>query len=225
MQGDSLRPRVPWARLLGPVVVMAMLAAGFFVARAQETGTGTPGRPAAIHAGTCDNFEPAALFSLDDVVLRTDFDDDDDDDDGRAGQGGLIGSANAVPVAHSDTEINANFGALIGQPHVVVVFDSAANADSVIACGEIGGFSADDEDLAFGLTERNGSGHYGIAVLDDDDDDNEVEVDIYLASPGAVPGAAATGQQSSAPSDDDDDFDDDFDDDGFDDDGIDDDNP
>jgi len=67
----------------------------------------------------------------------------------------------------------------------------AAADGTVVACGEIGGYLYEDEDLYIGLRGQNGSGVAGIALIEGDDDDAELDVTIFLVT-DAASGAAAT---------------------------------
>ncbi|MBA3275472.1 MAG: hypothetical protein H0T72_06735 [Chloroflexia bacterium] len=121
-----------------------------------------------------------------------DGDDGDDDSGARPGirafqgsGGGFVGPDDASVVEGSeDSNVGIDLATLLGEPHVIAVFESEGS-DTIIACGSIGGFASgdDDVDLAVGLREQNDSGFAGIALLDDDDDDddNELDVDVYIA--------------------------------------------
>lgn len=123
-----------------------------------------------------------------------DEDDGDDSDDGSgsrgigtdayqtSGGGQFAGADDASVVEGSeDSAVGTGLDVLLAEPHVIAVFESDGTS-TIIACGAIGGFvSADDDDLAVGLREQNGSGYAGVALLDDDDDDDELDVDVYIA--------------------------------------------
>ncbi len=119
-----------------------------------------------------------------------DGDDGDDDSGSRPGilafqgsGGQFVGPEDASVVEGSeDSDVGTDLATLLGEPHVIAVFESEGS-DTIIACGSIGGFASgdDDVDLAVGLREQNDSGFAGIALLDDDDDDNELDVDVYIA--------------------------------------------
>jgi hypothetical protein len=208
---------VAWASRLGLLVLVAVMAiaAQATAAKAQGTDTDTR-RPAAIQSGTCDSpgdvvFELNSLVVLqpqsgdadDDDTGDDDADDDDagDDDNGQTPQGQtslgqFVGPESASVVERSDdTEIRTSLDDLVGSPHVVTIFESEGS-ETIIACGEIGGFvfsddDDDDEDLVIGLREQGDSGFAGVAAFDDEDDDSELDVDLYLARD--VTGAATTG--------------------------------
>ncbi len=208
MSLPSFTPRLRWSRRLGTLVA-ALLIATFGAGAWGQIAAGQADESAAIHAGSCADLNMDPVHSLTQVRLGGGANaDDDDDDDVQAGRTGDIGGANVEPVAFSETEIDGRIDSLVQQPHVVVIWDSA-DRGGVLACGEIGGFPVDDDDLAFGLEEQNGSGYYGIAFLDNEDDDNEVEVKLYLVSPGAMASAGPdiTGTSDSLAGDDNDDDD------------------
>jgi hypothetical protein len=218
MTSVSLLSRIGLPRVIGSFVALAVLGGGLLMTEAQNA-TGTPARPAAIYAGSCDNFSAEPIQTLNDLSLRADFDDDDNDND-QGRRYSRVGGPNAVPVAFSHTDTGLRFSDLTERSYVLIVRESSSRQDQIIACGEIGGYFVDDDDLAFGLSEHGGSGFYGIAKLDDADDDDRVELKVFLASPGAVigeeeisegttSGAVTGGQQGTGVVDDDDDFDDD----------------
>ena len=157
------------------------------------SNTGNPSTPAP-GSGTGDG---GGDDNADDGLGGDDAGDDDgddgdgDDDSGsrpgiRAFQGsggGFVGPDDASVVEGSeDSNVGIDLATLLGEPHVIAVFESEGS-DTIIACGSIGGFASgdDDVDLAVGLREQNDSGFAGIALLDDDDDDNELDVDVYIA--------------------------------------------
>jgi len=153
------------------------------------SNTGDPSTPA---PGTGDD---GGDDNADDGLGGDDTGDDDgddgDDDSGSRpgilafqGSGGqFVGPEDASVVEGSeDSDVGTDLATLLGEPHVIAVFESEGS-DTIIACGSIGGFASgdDDVDLAVGLREQNDSGFAGIALLDDDDDDNELDVDVYIA--------------------------------------------
>jgi len=159
------------------VLIITVLALAGAATQAQQTeGTDTI-RPASIHSGTCD--APGDLvFALRDVVV------------GPESRGSLefVGASGAFVVEGSATsDLPTTLVDLTNAPHLIAVFESEGS-DTLVACGEIGGFTVpNDDDLDIGLREQGDSGFAGVALIDGDDDDNEVDVDIYLAR--AVSGA------------------------------------
>jgi hypothetical protein len=160
-------------------LALPMLVLGS-TAYAQQVGSTDTARPVTIRAGDC--LAPGEVVAeLRDLVV------------GPNDRGALefVGAQGASVVEESETTVpSVTLPDLTGSPHAIVVRESEGS-DTVIACGEIGGFVvSNDEDLAVGLRSQNDSGFGGIALLDGDDDDNEVDVDVYLAATAA--GNAAT---------------------------------
>ncbi len=161
--------------------------------RGGGSNTGNPSTPApGSGTGDDDGDDNADDGRGDDDAGDDDGDDGDGDDDSgsrpgiRAFQGsggGFVGPDDASVVEGSeDSNVGIDLARLLGEPHVIAIFESEGS-DTIIACGSIGGFASgdDDVDLAVGLREQNDSGFAGIALLDDDDDDNELDVDVYIA--------------------------------------------
>ena len=168
------------ARLLAIPAVVGALTLGAVAngAFAQDGTTANAPQSAGIFAGTCDA-PGASAFALNDVALT--------DDDGRQPSGDPVGAAGAAEVLISDTQLNGtNIDALIGQPHVLVVNGADGTA---VACGEIGGYLYENEDLYIGLRAQNGSAVAGVALIEGDDDDDEIDVTVYLVAEAAA-GAA-----------------------------------
>lgn len=163
-----------------PAVVGALALGAVANGTFAQNGTTANAPPTAgIFAGTCDA-PGASAFALNDVALT--------DDDGRQPSGDPVGAAGAAEVLISDTQLNgANIDTLIGQPHVLVVNGADGTA---VACGEIGGYLYENEDLYVGLRAQNDSGVAGVALIEGDDDDNELDVTVYLVTEAA--GGAAT---------------------------------
>lgn len=168
-----------WQWFSGPLMVLfalSALAAAMNVSWARAQGEGDPPHPAHIHTGTCDNLGDI-VAPLDDVALRT--------------AGESFGAASAIPVTESETEVPLALGDILGAPHAVNIHESADAIQRYIACGDIGGRVVDGK-LTIGLRELNGSGHSGVAVLEDDDD--QTGVTVYLAEAGAPAG----GEEAAA---------------------------
>lgn len=157
---------------------IALLAAGLAIfavtattAQTQQSEGADTVRPASIHTGSCAS--PGELvFELRDLVVGPD----------SRGTLEFVGAEGASVVEGSETTVRSTtLPDLTAAPHLIAVFESEGS-DTIIACGEIGGFTVShDDDLAIGLRQQNGSGFGGVALLDSDDEDNEVDVDIYLA--------------------------------------------
>lgn len=217
---------VAWTRRVGLLMLVAVMAIAAQATTVQAQGTDTDTRrPAAIQSGTCDN-PGEVVFELNNlVVLQSQTGDDDDDaddgtpsgdddadddnadgdddaddaDDWQTSQGEFVGPEGASVVERSDdTEIQTSLDELVAAPHVVTIFESEGS-ETIIACGEIGGFvfsddDDDDEDLVIGLREQGDSGFAGVAAFDDEDDDSELDVDLYLARDAT--GSSTTGKST-----------------------------
>lgn len=151
----------------GALAIGALIATGFGSTRAQEedlpSGAAAGLPTGEIVAGTCDALgEP--LYQVDGSA------------GGDDGVGERVGPGGATAMLYSISELDARFDDLLAAPHALVVPPSAVGAP--VACGDIGGF-VDDDGLAIGLGQPEGSGLSGVAMLWDDDD--RVEVELYLA--------------------------------------------
>lgn len=176
-----------WTFVIAPVATLALLASltmalGSPRARAQEASEAP--HPAHIHPGTCDDLGDI-LAPLSDVAAIT--------------AGEPQGSASAVPVEVSLSEVQPALSDLLAAPHAINIHESADAIQNYIACGDIGGRVVDGK-LTIGLQERNGSGYSGVAVLEEDD--NDTDVSVYLTRQGtgaAEQQAAVTSTNAPAP--------------------------
>ena len=77
------------------------------------------------------------------------------------------GSAIALAVAVSFSTVDVSLDTLLGSEHAVVIRvpDGSAGAESILACGEIGGARQLDGTLAVGLRDAGQSGVSGVAYL------------------------------------------------------------
>ncbi len=155
-----------WSALGLPVamlVVLAVLAVSF-----QASAQADSPHPAHIHEGSCDNLGDV-VAPLDNVSFA------------EASQ--VEGSASAIPVKVSDTDVELSLSDILANPHAINIHESDDNIQEYIACGDIGGPVRDGE-LLIGLRQLNESGHTGVAILEEDDEETKVE--IYLIEPGTV---------------------------------------
>lgn len=157
---------------LGAFLVGGMSLTGIGVALAQEAEV--PAHPAHIHAGTCDDLNPAPLETLSFVsVLQS----DSEDEDANTPKGVLT----AGRVLLSSTEgVEMSMDDILAEAHSINIHLSEAEIDTYIACGEIGGVPVDG-DLYIGIRDVNGSGYSGVAKLSEDGDNTNV--DIFLTEP------------------------------------------
>jgi uncharacterized cupredoxin-like copper-binding protein len=150
-----------------------------------------PGRPAHIHAGTCDDLDPNPLAPLTDVGAPT---------------GTAAGPADVTPVEVSVTTVPLDLATILAADHSINVHLSQEEADVYIACGEIGGIGLDAAgSLAIGLREQNESGFSGVAYLTPNvADATQTDVSVFLAeglheddepTDEATEEAAATGDE------------------------------
>lgn len=157
---------------LGALLVGGMAAGGMGVVMAQDAEV--PAHTAHIHAGTCDDLDPAPKAPLSYVsVLQS----ESDDENANMPQGVLT----AGRVLLSSTEgVELSMEDILASAHSINIHLSDAEIDTYIACGEIGGVVVDG-DLYIGLRDVNGSGYSGVARLSEDGD--STNVDIFLTEP------------------------------------------
>ena len=155
-------------RLLGSLVLGALVATGIAPAAAQDDDAASPG--AEIRAGSCDELGAEPLYALN--GFTTGFFEEDDADEAAVER---VGAESAVAMVSSTTELETTFADLLADPHAIVV---GTEAEQPIACGEIGGYFADDAVLV-GVRATEGADLAGVAFLWDDDD--EVTVELHVA--------------------------------------------
>ncbi len=137
------------------------------------------GRPARIHAGTCEDFR-GVVHILTGVGAET-------------APGGTpvpqpeqVGAADAFPVALSKTTVPVALTDLAEGEHAIVVYESDEAMDRPVACGAVGGpltsqmpgMTMPGDELAVWLAGEGGSGLAGVAVLEANGRDTIVR--IYL---------------------------------------------
>ncbi len=91
---------------------------------------------------------------------------------------GSIGAMSAVAVSISTTTIAAPIAELATGGYAINIQKSEQNAQTSVACGDIGGPMLDG-DLIVGLQQLHNSGDVGVAVLHPDTD-NRTTVSLYL---------------------------------------------
>lgn len=148
---------------------------------------GTDGLPAGLYTGSCADLQPgdagkpvAALTSP------------------RLPTGERVGAADAVQVATSFTALSVPFEQVVDGTHVVAAFD-AADPDTVVACGAIGGALDDNGALTVGL--RPVAGMAGVAYISPGDNGSTV-VSLFVADlmgNGVQPTAASTEPAADTP--------------------------
>ena len=132
-------------------------------AQVAQQGEG-PALEAAIFPGSCDDLGAEPAFALRDVEFQE-----------------AVAGEPATPVRTSYSTVEATLDDLVGDEHAVNV---SVGAESV-ACGELGGEGAGEENLFAGLREANGSGLAGIVWLSADDDATRVTVMVAEGLTGA----------------------------------------
>lgn len=148
--------RHPVRALVAALAAAALLATGVVA----QVGTPTaetlasPSYPVSIHAGTCDNPTAQPIGpTLDTEVAGLD-------------DGERVGISDEPPVLTASGKVDGSLDDLTGTPHVVAVHASAEDYGTIVACGEIAGYTEDGR-LVFALRSVDGSDVSGIAILDD----------------------------------------------------------
>jgi hypothetical protein len=178
--------RHAYAGFAAAVLGLGLVMSGAIVGTAQEaTPVPVAGRPAHIHAGTCDTLDPNPLFPLTAV---------------GAPAGTASGSTDATQVEISFTTVPVDLATLLASDNAINVHLSAEDADVYIACGEIGGVPTDAVgSLAIGLREQNDSGFSGVAFLTPNGaDPTQTDVSVFLAADLAEDGAGAVEDDGDA---------------------------
>ncbi len=142
------------------------------------------GHPAHIHDGLCPDPGPivAGLSDVSDQFAV----------DGQPAGGDTMGAVTSVPVMVSVTTVPMGVKEIADGRHSINVHESAAQMGTYIACGDAGGTLIGGADLAFGLTEQNGSGVNGTAwVHDRGDGSSTVYLFLTSSAQGGTPGASA----------------------------------
>jgi hypothetical protein len=132
--------------------------------------------PAHIHDGLC----PApgdVVQPLSDLVIGTDA---------------AVGVPSATPVEVSASRVEMSLDDILSAERSINVHESQDAMDVYIACGDIGGQMLGDNALAIGLAELNGSGHRGVAWLQDNGD-GSTNVQVFLINESFVEGDGGQG--------------------------------
>lgn len=169
-------------------VALALGGGGIVLARPTTPVPGLAERPAHVHAGTCTDHDADLAFPLAGVAFVVKP---------------VVGAASSLPVAQSVTNLDVALDDLIETAHAIDVHASAADLETVIDCGDIGGpvtvTDGGTRELAVGLGEQSASGSTGVALLREGRDGGTT-VSIYLTTPKAQdvgtppPGGAATDE-------------------------------
>jgi len=155
---------------------LILLATGLFISQrgviAQDVAES---HPAHIHSGNCTELGDV-VYPLSDVSELSLV-------NGTPIAGAAAGAADSVPVALSGTTVAAPLADLLASPFAINIHESADNIGNYIACGTVGGALIGTSDVAFGLSELNGSGYSGVATLHDNGD-GTTAVSVYLTEAG-----------------------------------------
>jgi hypothetical protein len=137
-------------------------------------------RPAELRSGTCA--APGDLvMALANLVVS---------------YGDPQGQTTAAPVEESGTIVPYTIADLLADNHIVTVLESAEAAETMVACGEIGGTRNPDGTLASGMRGVNGSGLSGIVYFTPNLDFENTLVTILLVNDGS---AAAPAEIETEP--------------------------
>lgn len=125
------------------------------------------GRPARLHAGSCDEFRGV-------VYMLTGVGAEATPDGTPVAAPERVGPESAALVASSETEVPVPLSELIADERAIVVYQSDEAMDRVVACGNVGGLLSGQmpgmtmpgDELAVWLAEADGSGLSGIALLE-----------------------------------------------------------
>jgi len=118
--------------------------------------------------------------------------------DGVPAAGEPQGSAAAVPVDGSLTNVAMSFADLVGSPHAIVVLASADDGHEAMACGDIGGHLIGPSVFPVGLAQVDDSGTWGVAILQDNGD-GTTEVGIYVVKDQRGDGAEDHDHEVASP--------------------------
>lgn len=118
----------------------------------------------------------------------------------------LVGVASATPVEIRSTTVQLALDDILAGEHSINAHQSADEMDLYIACGDIGGQMLGEDGLAIGLAEQNGSGHQGVAWLNDNGD-GTTQILVFLMETTLVagpdgspaPGESMTPDETTVP--------------------------
>lgn len=150
---------------------------------------------ARIVAGTCEDSGQETVVQLADLTYGLG---EETGTDTAGAAMVMAGSPETVLVATGVTQLEMTAQELTGQPHAVAILASSAGNDGdPIACGVIGGV-APEQNLFFGLPERDDSGYAGISWLNTTDDRALLTLMLTSLAPPAPALAPATATPGAA---------------------------
>lgn len=136
----------------------AALALAFSGSAAMAQDTSDPSHPVHIHSGTCEQ--------LGDVVFPLSHISDELLVAGEPAAGDQVGASSEDGLRVSITTVEAALSDITGAEHAINAHMSDDDIGTYIACGNVAG-TLIDQSLAFRLNEQSGSGHQGVAWLED----------------------------------------------------------
>ena len=196
------------SRLLLSTLLAVLFGGGLASVSAQDATPAagfdpTVRSPAHVHVGTCD--DPGdVVFPLADVGYGQPLSLDPRAASPAAVTASVVGSGAFNAAAVSATTIAATLDELVGGAHAIDVHRGAVGGEGTepetrVVCGAVGGFRSDD-DLVFGLQERNGSNYGGVAWLHDNGD-GTTTVFVFLVS-GLIEAGGGAGAGAAEPPED-----------------------
>jgi len=141
--------------------------------------------PTHLHSGDCDNLSAEPVERLADLLLPEWVAGLSGGDDT-----GIVAADFGnppIPVAAATTEVNIPLADIVAGKHAInVESPNADKPEDSAACANIGGVVDEHGDLFVGLSESNGSGHYGIVWLHDNG--TSTTIVVFLAHPEEATG-------------------------------------
>jgi hypothetical protein len=136
------------------------------------------GMPAGLYAGTCANGGLGErIAQLNGPMLP---------------EGAQQGATDAIPVRIGYTVIDVPYRDMLNGGIVIAVFD-AANSETMVACGPVGGILDGNGALSVGLGPVGDSGMAGVAFLNAQQDATATGISLFvLQVPQIVPGTPAS---------------------------------
>jgi hypothetical protein len=165
-------------RVLSIGGTVALTASVLFAPAVSAQGMQMSPHPAHIHAGSCP--EPGEVVaSLGDVSFDMNV-------EGAPSAGAEpVGQPTAIPTEVSVTTVQLALTDIVAGQHAINVHASADDLGTYIACGDIGGTTVGEGDLAIGLGGLNDSGASGVAWLHDNGD-GTTTVYVFIVPPAGA---------------------------------------
>lgn len=170
-----------WSIVPGPFAGTSFETLTVLAAPAATSPGAAANRPSQIAAGTC-----AARGEVVHTLANPASDPATADEE--ALRGTTVGSPDGLPLAISETTLDATIAELLGTPHAIAV----GSGTSTVACGDIGGRMWGGE-LVVGLRAVGATGESGIATLSEEDGRTTVTLYLIPAGPAGTAEPAGTG--------------------------------